>query len=168
MCIDKIKLSFKRTFPAENIHSWIVPLLHAALWATALFFAQNVIDFFPKAKEDTVEIVQFSAVFVVLFVEILVVLIDVYVVNKANYLAAKFILFVVALFAVLLCTVVSVGIAAVENVVASLPWVLFFSSMLKLLENLLINNIQWYVVSFPVHFDAQGVYINHPLNVGSC
>lgn len=165
--MDKIKTllskKVKHSFSSQNVHRWIVPLLYAVLWAAALIFAQNVTDFFPTENEGIIEVIQFSVIFVTLFLEILIMLIDIYVSNKANYLAPVFILFAVLLLAILLGTAVSIGVAAVKNIVDALPWVLVFSSTLKLIENLLINNTHWYIVTIPKKFDARGIYINHPL-----
>lgn len=149
-------------------HNWIVPFLQAALWAMGLYLARYANEILPFIKSEDIVIVQFLAIFIVLFLEVIVVLFDIYVVHKANYLAPKFIWFIILLFMAVIGTGISVGLSVIEsapeNVVSNaVLWVIVFSSVVKFLENLLTNNSKWYIVTIPKKFDARGIYINHPL-----
>lgn len=146
----------------DLIHEWIVPVLHAILWAAALWFSQRVKDILPAANAETIEALQFISIFVVLFLEILIVLFDLYVSCRAIYLSPKFILFMIALLFVLIFTSVCscISIMEIKEITTNriLPFIILSSAALKLIENLLVNNKGWYIVTDPQIRDARGIY----------
>lgn len=71
-------------------HRWIIPVLHATLWGTALYGAQKAYLVIGSTDEEKIALFQFGTIFVVLFIEILIVMLDVYMEQKANYFASKF------------------------------------------------------------------------------
>lgn len=153
-------------FTCGFVHSWIIPILHAVLWATGLLFAQLAKDIFNEASYEDLEVIQFLAIFLVLFLEVLIVMFDIYVVQKANYLTPRFIIFMAIILIAMVGTTISGGLAFTPyvNISKMLIYVLVFSSALKLIENLLINNPHWYIVRFPDIFDARGTYISRQLS----
>lgn len=155
----------KSFMKSEFVHSWIIPLLHAMLWATGLYLTLKTEDIFSSANEDDIVIVKFLAIFIVLFLEILIVLLDVYVSQKANYLATRFILFAISLFVVIVGTTICAGLAltAPQQSFQPLLGVLVFSSILKFLENRLLNNLDSYIIKTPQIYDARGLYIGRTL-----
>lgn len=157
---------------ARFFHAWCIPLLHALLWGIALYFAQNATDILGTENQSVLSTAQFGAVFLVLFLEIVIVLLDAYVNYKAHDLASGFIIFVVLLLSVLVFTVVSVFLSIIKGEngnwgAAAVLWVIAFSSALKFLEVLLSNNIErWYIVPTPTTFDARGRYVRRQLGIG--
>ena len=149
------------------VHSWIIPAIHAALWAAGLYCALEAEDIFSCFNLDNkgIEIIKFLAIFLVLFFEVIIVLLDIYVTQKANYLAPKFILFVILLLMGFIGTTIFAGVAfaSKESPICSLLWVLAFSSAVKFIENLLVNNLDWYIIKTPDIFDARGIYISRVL-----
>jgi len=91
---------------------------------------------------------------------------DIYVVQKANYLTPRFIIFMAIIFIAMVGTTISGGVAFTPyaNISKMLIYVLVFSSTLKLIENLLMNNPHWYIVRIPDIFDARGTYISRQLS----
>ncbi len=159
-----------RYIPSHRIiHSWLIPVLHAVLWAIALLFAQQ-----PQAilqtnfDENILKIFLFGSIFIVLFLETIIVLTDIYIENHTNYLNPRFVLYVVVLFIALVVTFTSVRFAisgeTIYKVSDMLLWIILSSSLVKFLENFLMNNTKLYIVTNPTIFDARGIYINHPLN----
>lgn len=159
-CIDSLLKS-------GLVHTWIIPGLHAALWAAGLYCALRAEDIFSCFNLDNqgIEIIKFLAIFLVLFFEVIIVLLDIYVTQKANYLAPKFILFVILLFMGFIGTTIFAGVAFATQggSIRPLLWVIAFSSAVKFIENLLVNNLDWYIIKTPVIFDARGVYISRVL-----
>lgn len=153
-------------FTCGFVHNWIVPILHAVLWATGLLFAQLAKNFFTEASNEEIEVIQFLAIFVILFLEVIIVLLDIYVVQRANYLNPRFILFVIVILIAMLGTAISAAMAFTPyvNMSKMLLYVIVFSSALKFTENLLLNNSSWYIVRIPEIFDARGTYIKRPLS----
>lgn len=162
---EKLKKVLKSFFSSGIVHCWIIPLLHAALWATGLFCALKVEEIFLCQNSEGIEMIKFLAIFIILFGEVMVVLIDIYVSQKANYLAPTFILFVIILLMVIVGTAISAGVALASNSSTIEPFlgVLMFSSLLKFIENLLVNNTNWYIVRIPTIYDARGIYVNRTL-----
>ena len=87
-------------------HHWIIPVLHATLWGTALYVAQKAGHVLGSTDGEKIALFQFGTIFVVLFLEILIVMLDVYIEQKANYFASKFLVFIVVLLATLITTVI--------------------------------------------------------------
>ena len=164
--IAQAKKFFHYFFTCGFVHSWIIPILHAVLWATGLLFAQLAKDIFNEASHEDLEVIQFLAIFLILFLEVLIVMFDIYVVQKANYLTPRFIIFMAIIFIAMVGTTISGGLAFTPytNISKMLIYVLVFSSTLKLIENLLMNNPHWYIVRIPDIFDARGTYISRQLS----
>lgn len=164
--IARVKKFCDYFFASGFVHSWIIPILHAVLWATGLLFAQLAEDFFSEASKEEIEVVQFLAIFVVLFLEVMIVLFDIYVVQRANYLTPRFIIFMIIIFIAMVGTTICGGLAFTPyvNTFKMLIYVVTFSSVLKLIENLLANNSNWYIVRIPDIFDARGSYISRQLS----
>lgn len=164
---ERAKDIFDFAFKSGFVHSCIIPFLHAALWAAGLYCTTMAKHIFSYYTTDLgkIETIKSLTIFVVLFCEVMIVLLDIYVVQKANYLAPRFVLFVIALLGLIVGTAISGGCAFMsnQNPVEPLLWVLGFSSSLKLIENLLINNSRWYIIKVPSIFDARGVYTNRVL-----
>lgn len=164
--IAQTKEFYNYFFTCGFVHSWITPMFQAVIWATGLLVVKIATYLLPEASNKEIEIIQFLTIFVTLFLEVMTVLLDIYVVQKAHYLASKFILFVIAIFIVMLGTIISGGLALRPNGDISRPllFVVLFSSALKFIENLLMNNSNWYIVKTPYIFDARGIYISRQLS----
>jgi len=50
--IAQAKKFFHYFFTCGFVHSWIIPILHAVLWATGLLFAQLAKDIFNEASHE--------------------------------------------------------------------------------------------------------------------
>lgn len=85
-------------------HHWIIPVLHATLWGSALYVAQKAGYVLGSTDDEKIALFQFGTIFVVLFLEILIVMFDVYIEQRANYFAPKFLIFIVVLLATLIIT----------------------------------------------------------------
>lgn len=164
--IAQAKNFFHYFFTCGFVHSWIIPILQAVIWATGLLVVKIATLLLPEASNEEIEVIQFLTIFVTLFLEVMTVLLDIYIVQKANYLASKFILFVIAIFFVMLGTIISGSWALRPNEDMSRPllFVVLFSSALKFIENLIMNNPNWYIVKIPDIFDARGIYISRQLS----
>jgi hypothetical protein len=163
--LRKIGKKLIRFLKSKGVHSLIIPFLHAALWAAGLYCTIEAEGIFHNNSSDEIEIIKFLTIFVVLFLEVMIVLLDLYVSQKANYISPIFILFVIVLLISIVGTAISAGFAFAPNGNSILPliWVLAFSSLLKFIENLLVNNLDWYIIKIPKIFDARGFYINREL-----
>lgn len=157
----------------DCIHQYIVPGLHAVLWSAALYFSFSLISNESKdasqVPDNLIEAMQFISIFIVLFLEILIVLLDIYVTCKANYLSPKFILFTILLLFIVIVTSICSCIAITDiNTITTkcnfLLYIIISSAILKLIENLLINNIKWYIITDPQIRDARGIYTRHQIN----
>lgn len=141
------------------MHRWGVPFLHMALWGGALMISQNVNQLFPESNEYK-ELILFGMGFATFFLEILIVLIDIYTINRANYIAPSFIIFAAALLLLVLTTACSVVGGVIKmadgNIGNWIGVIILSSSILKFIENLLTNNSHWYVVTKPNIYDARG------------
>lgn len=164
--IAQAKKFFHYFFTCGFVHSWVIPILQAVIWATGLLVVKIATLLLPEASNEEIEVIQFLTIFVTLFLEVMTVLLDIYIVQKANYLASKFILFVIAIFFVMLGTIISGSWALRPNEDMSRPllFVVLFSSALKFIENLIMNNPNWYIVKIPDIFDARGIYISRQLS----
>lgn len=165
MMSSAIKYILSRDF----IHGWIVPVLHAVLWIAALFLSLKAKEILPIDDDKTKEAVQFISIFIVLFLEILIVLFDIYVSCKANYLSPKFIVFTIALLFVLIFTSVCSCMAITDmkgiDTNCILSCIILSSAALKLIENLLANNTKWYIITDPQIRDARGIYTRRQINL---
>lgn len=143
------------------MHRWGVPFLHMALWGGALMISQNMNQLFPESNEYK-ELILFGMGFATFFFEILIVLIDIYTINRANYIAPFFIIFAASLLLLVLATACSVVCGIIKMVDGDIGnWIgiiILSSSILKLIENLLTNNPHWYVVTKPNIYDARGKF----------
>lgn len=162
--MNKVVLAIKGFSFFRFTHRWIIPILHATLWVTGLFFTLQADSIF-SYDCNRIKIIQFLTIFVILFLEVMITLLDLYVSRKAYYLASTFILFTILILIVVIGTAISAGFAFVsgENFGLPLLAVLLFSSSLKLIETLLVNNQRWYIVTNPNIIDACGIYINRTL-----
>lgn len=141
--------------------------MHATLWGTALYVAQKAGHVLGSTDDEKIALFQFGTIFVVLFLEILIVMLDVYIEQKANYFASKFLVFIVVLLATLITTVIYTIFAIIGTKNINMTNVLFeimiFSSVLKLLEVLLQNNSWWYVVKASDIIEANDSYTRRDL-----
>lgn len=148
-------------------HHWIIPVLHATLWGSALYVAQKAGHVLGSTDDEKIALFQFGTIFVVLFLEILIVMFDVYIEQRANYFAPKFLIFIVVLLATLITTAVYTILAIIGTKNINMTNVLFgimiFSSVLKLLEVLLQNNSWWYVVKASDIIEANDSYTRRDL-----
>lgn len=162
--MNKVVLAIKGFAVSQFFHSWIIPILHAALWMAGLFCTLQADSIF-SYDSNQVEIIQFLTIFVTLFLEVMITLLDLYVYCRANYLAPKFIIFTIFLLVVIVGTTISAGLAfsSDEDFGVPLLGVLIFSSSLKFIETLLVNNQNWYIITNPDIIDARGTYINRTL-----
>lgn len=162
--MKKISLAIKRVDIFRFIHSWIIPFFHATVWMAGLFCALKSDTIFSYDHNRT-EIINFLTIFVTLFIEVMITLLDLYVDRRAYYLAPRFILFIIVLLAAVVGTAICAGLAfsSDENSGGSLLGVLIFSSSLKFIEILLVNNQNWYIVTKPNIIDARGTYFYRAL-----
>lgn len=133
------------------MHSWIIPILHMVLWGGALIFAQCA-DVWLGDFQDYMDIIQFSVVFVVFFMEILIVLGDIYVSYNTDFFKPRFVIFSILFNGLILVTGVSTACAVLTEVVynqmGNWLWIIIIvSSVLKLAENLLQNNKEHLIVT---------------------
>jgi hypothetical protein len=70
-------------------HHGIIPVLHATLWGSALYVAQKAGHVLGSTDDEKIALFQFGTIFVVLFLEILIVMFDVYIEQRANYFAPQ-------------------------------------------------------------------------------
>lgn len=126
------------------IHSWVIPTLHMVLWGMALTFAQYA-NVWLKDFSNYMDVIQFGAVFVVFFLEIIIVLGDIYVSYQTDFFTPRFVISSIILVVLILITGFSTACAVLTEVVynqmGNWLWIIIIvSSVLKLAENLLQNN----------------------------
>lgn len=139
------------------IHSWVIPTLHMVLWGMALTFAQYA-DVWLQAFENYIDIIQFSVVFVVFFMEILIVLGDIYVSYNTDFFKPRFVIYSILFIGLILVTGFSIVCAVLTEVVynqmGNWLWIIIIvSSVLKLAENLLQNNKEHLIVTCGFLYD---------------
>lgn len=139
------------------IHSWVIPTLHMVLWGMALTFAQYA-DVWLQDFENYIDIIQFSVVFVVFFMEILIVLGDIYVSYNTDFFKPRFVIYSILFIGLILVTgfstVCAVLTEVVYNQMGNWLWIIIIvSSVLKLAENLLQNNKEHLIVTCGFLYD---------------
>lgn len=149
-----------------HMHVWVVPLMHMVLWGMALIASYKAEDWFQNEEwfqrlADYMDAIQFGMVFVVFLLEILIVLSDFYISYRTDNFKPSFVISsIIFVFFVLLT-----GFAAVCAILGKVInndmgiWlciIIITSSILKLAENLLINNIECLIVPSPPSYDIGG------------
>lgn len=134
----------------DIVHRWIVPALYTALWVLGLYLSQYMSDIFTTFGPTQIEIFSFAIIFVIFFVELIVMMFDTYMTVGAYALSPKFILLTcvfMALFVVFLYFIFGFFAATLDNSDSVLKnaiiKILILSAIMKLLEGLIQNNPQW-------------------------
>lgn len=137
----------------DIVHKWIVPVLYASLWASGLYLSQNIDVIFPfltSFESTQIEIFSFAIVFVIFFIELIIMLLDTYMTIGSYTLSPKFILFMcvfMILFVIFLYLIVGFSAAKMDNsdnvINNAFTEILILSTLMKLLEILIQNNPQW-------------------------
>ena len=109
-------------------------------------------DIFTAFGPTQIEIFSFAIIFVIFFVELIVMMLDTYMTVGAYALSPKFILFTcvfMALFVVFLYFIVGFFAATLDNsddvLKNAIIKILILSAIMKLLEGLIQNNPQWFL-----------------------
>ena len=136
----------------DVVHRWFVPVLYTVLWVLGLYLSQYMSDIFTAFGPTQIEIFSFAIIFVIFFVELIVMMLDTYMTVGAYALSPKFILFTcvfMALFVVFLYFIVGFFAATLDNsddvLKNAIIKILILSAIMKLLEGLIQNNPQWFL-----------------------
>lgn len=136
----------------DVVHRWFVPVLYTVLWVLGLYLSQYMSDIFTALGPTQIEIFSFAIIFVIFFVELIVMMLDTYMTVGAYALSPKFILFTcvfMALFVVFLYFIVGFFAATLDNsddvLKNAIIKILILSAIMKLLEGLIQNNPQWFL-----------------------
>lgn len=146
------------------IHSWIIPLLHAALWIIA-YYGRD--EFFSSCKgEEWYPVVDVAILCVVFFMEIVISLIDIFLANS-RYAASMSIFIPVALLVGLLTTSSALGALYLANLAnATLAnkflWLIIIASAgAKYMEIWMQNNVSLFVDNYYQTLRTDSKYMVH-------
>lgn len=145
------------------IHSWIIPLLHAALWIIAYYGRDKF--FSPYNSEVWYPVVDVAILCVVFFMEIVITLFDIFFANS-KYAASMSLFIPVAVFVGLLTAIfafVALYMVNFEGSAASkfLWWIIISSAGAKYMEIWMQNNVSIFVDNYYQTLRKDGIYAEH-------
>lgn len=135
----------------DNVHKWIVPVLYTAIWTLGLYTSQFLSDIYPFGPIQ-IKVFSFAFIFVIFFVEFIIMLFDTYLTTGAYTISPRFILVmcvVMSLFVFFFHFIINFFAVSLGNqdevIVKSITKILVLSSLMKLLEMLIQNNPKWFM-----------------------
>lgn len=153
-----------------------VPFTKAMLWAFGLYITisiKNLLEQFssiPQQKMGFAEdMLSISVIFMVFFFELIVMLINIYIKHKANYIAPRFVLlFGGVLFLVIALLAILVFMLFFSKQTLNSGMILFtiliLSSLLKFIGSFIEENESWFIVTETEIFDRRGIFIEREVS----
>ena len=133
------------------VHKWIIPILYTAIWTFGLYVSQFVNDIY-TVEPIPIKVFSFAFVFIIFFVEFIVMLLDTYLTAGAYTISPKFILVmcgVMSLFVLFFHFIIVFFTTSIGNsddgIAKAIIKILVLSSLMKLLEMLIQNNPKWFM-----------------------
>jgi len=146
------------------IHSWIIPLLHAALWIIAYYGRDKF--FSPHNGEAWYPVVDVAILCIAFFMEIVITLIDIFFANS-KYAASMSLFLPVAVFVGLLTISFALVALYLTNLADAgeakrfLWWIIISSASAKYMEIWMQNNVSFFVDNYYQTLRKDGIYAEH-------
>lgn len=148
---------------AKFFHQKIVPGLYALMWFFGLLFSINSEKIFDITNGDIIHVVSLVIIFSIFFLELIVMLMDLYSVateesfesGETRYISIKFIpivcivLFIIlSLFVYIIIYIIQILEHRANDVGQVIIWILVASTILKYIELFVQNNKNKYINSY--------------------
>ncbi len=148
-------MKHSRIFERLSNYKWFIPITYTIIWLFGLYVTLSIRGFllnYSNIEETNIDIaastISIFAIFVVFFLELIVMLTNIYITHKANSLAPKFLLiigFILFLVIVLVITLVLMSILSTSQKSFFLYVLLVVSPLLKLTSSFIEENQAWFI-----------------------